>query len=298
MEQYEKLVDDIRLEPLDSLDLIGRLLWKKDVKLNSLIISIIDKRTIEELDSFCTDDDDFNYLHVSIYTQNPVVFCALIKKGVNVNLNSRDTKRNYGVYTPIMLVIKSVAGDLRFKMVQYLLLNGAIVDGSSDRLTGTNLKYAFSTCPINPTTLPHRGDAHFLNFKIIKLLLQNGADPNYYTDKFENVLFLIGKWTSISRWRMIEILIKYNVDLNRKNKDGHDFMYYMRRPNEELTKYLVLNGWDMFSDSEYGCDYIHAVSGGHVFDRVNTEIGMDNILMPPEKFLLGIKLKIHQGICI
>ena len=52
---------------------------------------------------------------------------------------------------------------------------------------------------------------------ITEVVLENGADPNIQDDNGDTIIFINSKYNMIE---MVELILKYNIDLNIKNKKG------------------------------------------------------------------------------
>jgi len=219
-------------------------------RFNPTALYLISISPVEDLDD-TFNNDGYNCLHMTVKIQNLLVLISLIEKGVNVNQISRHSNVNPG-FTAIMIIIKNIR-DHSDKTI--LLMIKMLVDGGAD--------VNFS---IGKDTILSIAFTNFINgrgeeaCKIVYFLLKSGADPNFCMGNGGNALFAMMFWPEHMIWQMIQTLITFKVDLNRKCNRGFSFVSYIGRPSLRLIELIIKEGWDFNLDSIAGSNYIEQMS--------------------------------------
>ena len=201
---------------------------------------------------FMTYKELFRLLFIAVNEENIGGIKALLKKGVNINVQDKDNK-----YTPLMYAVK----DAKIDALRYLLVKGA-----NPNIKGINQMSALHLAAI-------------LNrLKPLRILLESGADINardkYYKTFYDYVSkgYLNAVISDIyeTRKNTNEALFDFCVlgsvsgviyslqnkaDINAQNKDGDTgLILAVRYKNSRLVTYLLTIGADATIKNKYGND--------------------------------------------
>lgn len=83
-------------------------------------------------------------------------------------------------------------------------------------------------------------DANKYLISFIKILLENGADPNKKDIEGKNVLMFLDEKNIKYALQIIQLLIDYGLDVNLKDNEGYTAIFYQENIN--TIKFLVKNG--------------------------------------------------------
>ena len=173
---------------------------------------------LKNVDEFCSKFFDENSSETELMN-----VCKYNKDLIN-------EKEKHGRYTPLMYA----AQRLDIGRIKILLLNGADVNLSTS--AGTALSIAGSNREIpDVSKIEERTDT-------VRLLLNNGADPNYVLENGYSILMMF----AIRGFRdIVNILLEHGVNPNFQDQYGHTaLMYCIYNEENEIIIDLLKNGAD------------------------------------------------------
>ncbi|AAR07370.1 11L [Yaba monkey tumor virus] len=212
-------------------------------------------------------DNSLTPLHYAVLTDNVEIVKLLLLKGVDVNATDR-----YGC-SPLYYYIMTKKEN--YKIIKLLLDNGTDVNAVSS--TRENLLHAFTeygcrdtdvlkniikkTYDINLKNKWGKTPLSFAmekdNMYVIKLLLQNGADPFTVSDNMDTLMhcFLNNR----NLFQKVKLLLDIGLNPNSKNVDGDSPLHKICsvNPNLETVSLLVSKGADVNTINNDGNTPLH-----------------------------------------
>ena len=163
--------------------------------------------------------------------------------------------------------VRTIGTDLLFyhlkyqqiEEVQTMLQRGEVNINDQDINGKTALHIA---CEINATN-------------IVKLLIDNGSNPNIATHLDVGYYIPIHKACEKGNREVVEMLIKAGSDLNARNKVGQTPLHIaIKQRHSDLAKYLISNGCDIEIRDTAGCNASY-------YAKINGLKEIIDILPPP-----------------
>ena len=148
-----------------------------------------------------------------------------MKKMIDAGLvKSVDVPDHYRNYLTALMVLADNGSE---EAMEWLLIKGA----NPNKLGGTDY--------LSPLIYAIRSD----NYNKVRILLENGANPNFLTENMNTALMYAVNKSYINkntRTRdIIKILLDYGADINIKNKKGYTAMDMANAKGNDLGKLLI-----------------------------------------------------------
>lgn len=159
-------------------------------------------------------------VHDAISEKNMVFLKYLVENGANIN------ERDLEGFTPLLNAVYYNFVD----GVEFLIKIGAPIDDNSDGQT--------------PLILATRQG----NDKIIKILVENGADVNK-SDKHGNTPLHLS--TKAGNLKGVKLLIKYGANINAIHIGWTALIYSVYNRHADMSRYLLDNGSDVNAGSKH-----------------------------------------------
>jgi len=194
------------------------------------LFTLIKEQKIEEIKSLISanaensniDTKDYNdntALHVACRIGNIEIIKLLLDKGTNINA------QNFSKTTPLYIAVL----NNNFDLVNLLLSKGADVN-ISDILGKTPLMLALQS-------VENQKDSD-TSYKMVKLLLDNGAGLNAKDKNGEYVIHYAAKYPNIN---IVKLLVEKGIDVNQTDVDGNTPIYFtIKSSNKTLDKLEVI----------------------------------------------------------
>ena len=168
----------------------------------------------------------------TIFTNNIAMLKLLLAYGADINYKNWH-KQNLGLLYQA-LTLKS------FEMVEFLVKNGIDLKKCTDTSGKTPLHHAIEN-----------GN----NLKVIKLLLDNGADLRATTLKGETPMHSAAEGDNL---KIVKFLFEQGVEINNNSNDNKEFskqrsplQIAVLKQNYEIVEFLLENGANVNQKSEY-----------------------------------------------
>ena len=200
---------------------------------------------------------DYLFYDSIILNTNIEVLNLLIEKGADIN------KINWDNLTVLMYCAR-INNKNQFILLKYLIDKGANLN-LKDNKGRTALMHAIIKS----------------NKNAVKLLIKNGADISI-KDFRENTLLILASKYSKSNNYIFKFLLKYNIDINAKNKYGYSALSYTVGTN---IKNINLELFDILINK--GADY-------NITDKNGFNLMMQSIKSPYEGNRLDVFKKLHE----
>ena len=219
-------------------------------------------------------------LQIAIARQNHAISKYLLENGAKVNAD------NHGFYPPLMNAVQ----DGRVDLVKLLISHGALV----------NVNYNLN----NENETPLQIAIKYLDFEIIQVLLDNGADPNYsgnsedsiaaldealeLVDTLEIIIKTLLKhgadrgllvqraMISVNCLKNVEMLLKIGVDVNATQIGEKNTPLHYAVANIDIVHLLIRFGADVNAKGFYSRTPLHYAFNFRVNDFKILKVLMQN----------------------
>ncbi|KAF5281783.1 hypothetical protein FQR65_LT14530 [Abscondita terminalis] len=229
----------------------------------------VSKILLESFMSLEQLDDNYELLHLAAAHGDFAIMSALLERGLNINVPNKNGE------TPLLVALR----EHRWVIAELLLSRGADVNTIGNEYGRTCLHYVADSAEDKLMTLliergcdvnaqQYNGYTALMDairsgmYAMVKILLDNGADPNIADDYYGMTAF---HWAASSNRKIMLDVIAKVEDLDKRSKDDETALYLSIQSHYDLARIILEHGATDFTGKD-GNTCLHYVAENGVVD--------------------------------